>query len=134
MRLSGLFRYPIKATRAEALTTAALGLEGVADDRRFVISGAAGVALTQRDTPKLATIEARLSVDGTSLELRSGSFALNVSVATTGHTVQATLFGASLSLVDQGSECVSGDRTRSHASSRTLLTPRLRSSLEQCTA
>ena len=105
MRLSGLYRYPIKATRGESLVTATLGSEGVANDRRYVIANAAGIALTQRDTPALATLEARLSSAGGAgevMELRAGARTLNFSVATTAPRVSTTLFGAKIELVDQG--------------------------------
>ena len=109
MRLSALYRYPIKATRGEALMTATLGSEGVANDRRYVIANSAGVALTQRDTPALATLEARLSSKGAGeiMQLRAGARGLNISVATTAPLVSTTLFGAKVDLVDQGTDASS---------------------------
>ena len=102
MTLSALYRYPIKAARAEPLSIATLGAEGVAGDRRFIVTDATGKALTQRDYPLLATL--RVVEQGGRLMLSDGARSHNVSVQTTGNLVDATLFGSSLQLVDQGKE------------------------------
>ena len=56
MLVKELYAYPVKACRAVALESAALGPRGLEGDRRFAFVHADGRAVTQRDQPLLATI------------------------------------------------------------------------------
>ncbi|HEY8251368.1 MAG TPA: MOSC N-terminal beta barrel domain-containing protein [Burkholderiales bacterium] len=73
MRVAGLYVYPVKACRAVAIEDAALGPLGLEHDRRFAFIGEDGCALTQREHPLLATVQAALGKD--SLRLDFGSLA-----------------------------------------------------------
>lgn len=64
LHLSALYRYPIKSTAGESLDRAAVGEEGIAGDRRFMLARPDGVFLTARSHPQLVTIRAELSDTG----------------------------------------------------------------------
>ena len=101
MALSQLIRYPIKSARAERLDTARLTPEGVAGDRRFLVANTmTNTALTQRDVPRISTLEAR--VEGDTLSLRAGPRHTNVTIQRAGMATRTTLFGESIPLLDQG--------------------------------
>ena len=64
VKLGSIHIHPVKAGRAVALESARVEPMGLAGDRRFMLVDAAGDALTQRDLPKLARLEASLDADG----------------------------------------------------------------------
>jgi uncharacterized protein YcbX len=64
VRVSGLFRYPIKSCRGQALTTTEFDARGIAHDREFVVIDANGTFLTQRQVPRMALIAPELTDDG----------------------------------------------------------------------
>lgn len=73
VRVTHLFRYPVKSARAEALFNASVGAEGLLGDRRLMVvalDGATPKAVTQRECPALATLVALVKGDG-QIELRS---------------------------------------------------------------
>jgi uncharacterized protein len=72
MRVSALLTYPVKGCRAVALERASLDQLGLENDRRFVLVGQEGVAITQRDLPLLATIAPQV---GAALHLDLGGLA-----------------------------------------------------------
>ena len=78
-----------------------LSQEGLFGDRRFMVTRGDGTYLTQRELPRLATLDARTTKDVLHLSFPTRSF--NVSVRTRGDEIMATLFGDKISLVDQGS-------------------------------
>uniref|UniRef100_A0A7S1BCQ4 MOSC domain-containing protein n=1 Tax=Corethron hystrix TaxID=216773 RepID=A0A7S1BCQ4_9STRA len=64
-----------------------------------------GSYLTQREIPKLATLEAKTDkADGETLQLRAGASSIAVPVLRRSLPTDATLFGTSLALVDQCEE------------------------------
>ena len=63
IRVTGLFRYPIKSCRGQAIATAEFDTRGVAHDREFVVVTPDGKFLTQRQIPRMALI-APAVVDG----------------------------------------------------------------------
>jgi uncharacterized protein len=67
MKLSRLFVYPVKACAGIELTEATVDQFGITNDRRWLIVDADGVALTQRDRPRMALL--RPSVDNGLLRL-----------------------------------------------------------------
>mmetsp|Transcript_30683 Transcript_30683/g.47456 ORF Transcript_30683/g.47456 Transcript_30683/m.47456 type:complete len:345 (+) Transcript_30683:49-1083(+) len=105
IRLTSLIRYPVKSGGAELLTEAIMTPEGVAGDRRFMVTRHDGSYLTQREIPRLATLEARTDeADSSSILLRSGGSSIGVNVQRLSSLTDASLFGASLKLVDQGAD------------------------------
>lgn len=104
--LRGLFRYPVKGCRGEALELCGVGEAGLAGDRSYAVA-CGGRALTQRECPRLASISAelesgslRLSAPGVPcLELPLGAAA-----APGAGIASASLFGAGIVGVDEGDE------------------------------
>ncbi|GIV59161.1 MAG: molybdenum cofactor biosynthesis protein [Rhodothermaceae bacterium] len=64
LQVSALFVYPIKSTRGRALRQATVEPCGLADDRRWMLVDAGGTAVTQREAPRLAFVEALPEPDG----------------------------------------------------------------------
>lgn len=58
LRVSGLFRYPIKSTAGQALESVQVGEEGIADDRRYMVVKPDGTFLTARTHPQLQRVVA----------------------------------------------------------------------------
>ena len=67
MHIAALAIYPVKGLRAVSLETAILERQGLQNDRRWAIAAPDGTALTQRDLPAMARIDARC--DGATLRL-----------------------------------------------------------------
>ena len=67
MQLSGLFIYPVKGLKGIALEEARCTDRGLENDRRFMVVDAAGTFISQRTTPKMATVWT---------EIRQGTLAL----------------------------------------------------------
>ena len=103
--LSHLFLYPIKGCRGVALseaTLAATGLEvdGIGD-REWVIVDADGEFLSQREYPKLALVETRLTPS--SLRIKApGMLLLEVPFASEGDVVKARVWDDVVPAVTQG--------------------------------
>jgi len=105
IRLTSLIRYPIKSCGAEPLTEATITAEGVEGDRRFMVARHDGSYLTQREIPRLATIESRTDgADATNLRLRSGDSSIRIDTLQLSPLTDASLFGTKLQLVDQGED------------------------------
>lgn len=68
-RVIALYVYPVKACRAVAVESAALGPLGLEHDRRFAFVFPDGKAATQRDQPLLATIRPKLDEQALRLDL-----------------------------------------------------------------
>ena len=62
--VTGLFRYPIKSCRGQAMATADFDDRGFVHDREFVVVDAAGKFLTQRQVPRMALIAPELVAGG----------------------------------------------------------------------
>lgn len=69
MLVKELYAYPVKACRAVALESAALGRLGLENDRRFAFVHADGRAVTQRDQPLLATVQPAIDKKAIRLDL-----------------------------------------------------------------
>lgn len=65
MHLASLHHYPIKGCRGRVLTTATIDALGIVGDRRLMLVDADGRFLSQREEPRLATIDPEL--DGPTL-------------------------------------------------------------------
>ncbi len=64
IRVTGLFRYPIKSCRGQAIATADFDARGIAHDREFVVVDASGKFLTQRQIPRMALIAPEVVAGG----------------------------------------------------------------------
>jgi len=62
-RIAALHYYPLKSARGIELERARLTNAGFEDDRRWMLVSGAGRFLTQRELPRLALLQARLSPD-----------------------------------------------------------------------
>ncbi len=67
MHITGLFLYPVKSLRGHAVPAAELDALGFVGDRRFLVVDPTGKFMTQRTTPRMACIDARLSVGALTL-------------------------------------------------------------------
>lgn len=90
MRVADLLIYPVKGGRALAVPAAAVQPGGLADDRRWMLVDESGRAVTQREMPALARLQAlpdgagglRLRFDGERLQVRQpGAGAARIPVA-----------------------------------------------------
>jgi uncharacterized protein len=76
MRVSELWRYPVKSLQGERLDAAVLTSEGIEGDRRFAIFDIeTGLGLTARRVPELLFGSARLVDGGVEITLPDGSSA-----------------------------------------------------------
>lgn len=81
MRLSALYRYPLKSGRPEALQQSPSGLLGLAGDRRWMLVDAGNNRfLTQRAFPRMTQLSALYAEDGGLLLEAPGLPALHVAV------------------------------------------------------
>jgi uncharacterized protein YcbX len=103
--IAELHFYPIKSCRGFALAsitvaTAGLEIDGIGD-REWVVVDADGEFLSQRDCPRLALVETRLTAD--SLRLKApGMLLLEVPLASEGDVVAARVWDDRVSAVTQG--------------------------------
>ncbi len=108
-QVTGLFIYPVKSLRGYAVPMAEFDALGFVGDRRFLVVDVTGKFLTQRTTPLMARVDARLSADTLTL---SATGAGQVSVLRTPdphaplHTV-AVWKSAGLLAEDCGNEAAS---------------------------
>jgi len=76
--LSEINIYPVKSCAGVSLDTVQLDRFGPVGDRRWMLVGEQGVALTQRDRPRMALIIARLLPKGLVLQLADDSIEVDV--------------------------------------------------------
>ena len=77
MRLSGLYRYPVKSLRGGALDVMEIGPRGPRHDRHWMLVNEEGRFLTQRELPRMALVRPEILDEG--LRLRApGMFDLEV--------------------------------------------------------
>jgi uncharacterized protein YcbX len=105
LRIAELTLYPIKGCRGISLTSAVLAATGLEaegiGDREWVIIDADGEFLSQREHPKLALIDTRLTAS--SLQLKApGMLLLDVPFASEGDVVRAQVWNDSVAAVTQG--------------------------------
>ncbi|MCM2331389.1 MAG: MOSC domain-containing protein [Pseudomonas sagittaria] len=104
LRLSALYRFPVKSLGGESLQRAEVDALGLAGDRRWmVVDAASGRFLTQRQLGQMAQIAARWRDDET-LELSvSGRVPLAVAVPPADEALRGvTVWGDSLQVPDAG--------------------------------
>lgn len=103
LRLSALYRFPVKSLGGECLQRAAVGALGLAGDRRWMVVADSGRFLTQRQLPRMAQVTARWR-DGVTLELRApGQPSLTVAVPPADEALrEVTVWRDSLAAPDAG--------------------------------
>ena len=104
--VSAIHVYPVKSARPQpGLSHATVTAEGLAGDRRFLVTTVDGRYQTQREIPALATLEVGVAAGGDVLSLRRGAAAFNVTVRRDRVSARAcSLFGDRVQLVDQGDD------------------------------
>jgi hypothetical protein len=103
MQVSGLFIYPIKSCRGIALERVTVTPKGFAYDREFMLVDGQGTFLTQRQYPRLATIQ--VSLNPTHLQLTAENhhpFALPLTFS--GIEKSVTVWRDRAIALDQGDE------------------------------
>jgi uncharacterized protein YcbX len=68
MKLTALYRYPVKSLRAESASRLAVGARGFVGDREWMIVDADGRFLTQRQQPRMCLVDCVVDVDGLRLQ------------------------------------------------------------------
>lgn len=76
MRIAGLFHYPVKSLRGLEVDELTLEARGPRHDREWMVVDTNGRFLTQRTTPRMATLTARLRNDRLELSDDSGAMLL----------------------------------------------------------
>jgi uncharacterized protein YcbX len=72
-RVTALWLYPVKGLRGRPVATAHVEPWGLAGDRRWMVVDASGTFLTQRQLPRMATLEAEPTDTGLRLRSATGS-------------------------------------------------------------
>jgi uncharacterized protein YcbX len=94
VRVTSLWIYPVKSCRGIAVERAVLSTWGLEHDRRFLVVDERGRFVTQRDTPRLATLET--AIEHESLRLSCGDFSTDVPLEPRGPDVQVGVWGRRL--------------------------------------
>lgn len=103
--LAQLFFYPIKGCRGFSVSQATLAATGLAidgiGDREWLVVDADGEFLSQREFPKMALIETRMT--GSSLRVKApGMLSLEVPFASEGDVVSVRVWDDTIAAVTQG--------------------------------
>ena len=61
IRVTALFTYPVKSLRGSAVPSADIDSLGFVGDRRFLVVDKSGTFITQRTTPRMSLVDARLT-------------------------------------------------------------------------
>lgn len=102
MKISTLYYYPIKACRGHAVESAFVERRGLQHDRRFLIVGSDGIAITQRDNAALALLVPHLTDSTLSLAAPQMP-TITIPVAADGPIQWATVWDDSgIKTIDQG--------------------------------
>ncbi len=104
-RLTGIYRYPLKSTRGEALSSARVEPWGLSGDRRWMVADGDGETVTARELPRMLLIAPELTADGIWLrapDLEPLFVATPQDAATTVSVHKGTPFQASLGTAEAG--------------------------------
>lgn len=102
VEITSLTIYPVKSMKGIALDCARLTPQGLEHDRRFMVVRANGRFVTQRDLPRLALVQTRLTEDGVELSMDGhGSITLPFE-CTDGDRVVTGVWGDECLAIDQG--------------------------------
>lgn len=99
--LLGLYQYPIKSCRGTSLDEAIVGRRGIVADRHWMVTHDGGKFLSQRELPRMALIEPRLT-NGTLEVTAPGMPALSLPVGGEGHRVDVTVWDDRCVGIDEG--------------------------------
>ncbi|WP_106478608.1 MOSC domain-containing protein [Phytohalomonas tamaricis] len=103
-KVSEITIYPVKSLRGIAASEALITAEGLAFDRRWMVTTASGQFLTQRQCPAMATIATALTEDSLVLTSADGQ-TLRLSLGyPQGNPDPVIIFGKTCSGVDMGDE------------------------------
>ncbi|MCU1732785.1 MULTISPECIES: MOSC domain-containing protein [unclassified Pseudomonas] len=104
MRLSALYRYPVKSAQGEALQQSPAGLLGLAGDRRWMLVDAGNNRfLTQRAFPQMSQLSALYAADGGLLLNAPGQPTLHVAVPSPDDALRGvTIWRDTLQVPDAG--------------------------------
>lgn len=101
MHVASLHHYPIKGCRGRVLTSAVIDALGIAGDRRLMLVDEDGRFLSQREEPRLATIEPE--VNGPTLLVRHAGVApLEVEFDPSGPPREVRIWRDTVTAADQG--------------------------------
>jgi uncharacterized protein YcbX len=100
--ITGLTIYPVKSMKGIPVESARLTPQGLEHDRRFMVVRANGRFVTQRDLPRLALVQTRLSVDGVELSMNGRAPVTIPFDQTEGDRVVTRVWGDECIAVDQG--------------------------------
>ena len=103
MQISALYIYPIKGCRGISLKRADVEAIGLKDDRRFMIIGADGRFLSQRDIPQMAQISVNRTAEGWMLSHAKHS-SVGFRTLHTGRVQNAVIWKNTAVVVDQGNQ------------------------------
>ena len=101
IRVTGLFRYPIKSCAGISLDSAALDHRGIEYDRRWMVADAMGVFRTQRELPRMALIHPRVSGDSLTLTAE-GMPDLSLPLTSHGSRLTVGVWNDEVEAIDQG--------------------------------
>ena len=101
IRVTGLFRYPIKSCAGISLDSAVLDHRGIEHDRRWMVVDATGAFRTQRELPRMALIHPRVSQDGLTLTAE-GMTEVSIPLTAHGSRLTAGVWNDEVEAIDQG--------------------------------
>ncbi|MEM9745073.1 MAG: MOSC N-terminal beta barrel domain-containing protein [Actinomycetota bacterium] len=101
--LSAIHVYPIKSCRAVALDRAEVTRRGLAGDRLFQVVDEQTAPVTQRQEPKLATVQPTVIDGGLRLDA-DGRSPLEIATPTTNDTTATSLLGLPVDAADAGDD------------------------------
>jgi uncharacterized protein YcbX len=92
MHLSEINIYPVKSLKGISLQSSVVEPKGLEFDRRWIVVDAGGKFLTQRELPRMATIEVRVTCDGLEARGATGE-SINVQTPSAGDRVTTEVWG-----------------------------------------
>ena len=101
IRVTGLFRYPIKSCAGIALESTVLDHRGIEHDRRWMVVDAMGVFRTQRELPRMALIHPGISEAGLALSA-DGMPDLTLPLLASGSPLKVGVWNDQVVAIDQG--------------------------------
>ncbi|MDP1922214.1 MAG: MOSC N-terminal beta barrel domain-containing protein [Myxococcales bacterium] len=122
MRVAGLFHYPVKSLRGVAVEALELGARGPLHDREWMLVDAQGRFLSQRGTPRMATLTASLTSDTLRLGDDSGA-TLEVPRENDGTSLDVTVWRDTVAAIDCGDAAAAWLEARLHHPCRLVRLP-----------
>lgn len=101
IKVTGLFRYPIKSCAGISLDSAVLDHRGIEYDRRWMVVDATGTFRTQRELPRMALIHPIIAHDGLTLTAE-GMPDMAVRLTASGSRLTVGVWNDEVEAIDQG--------------------------------